>query len=185
VDKLLDQFFPLKAAHMAAQGISNAFSPPGAEDFVREACHAGLADGRPQLELHALMSGDEALAIYGGVQDGKRYSLMINTYTLGDASRHSPGLVLLLHVIGSCADRGFTSFDIGVGRETYKSFFCREEETLVDSYLPLSAVGRLAAYAFSAAGETKRIIKDNPRLLSAAKFARSFGVKRTRTEAKD
>ena len=46
---------------------------------------------------------------------------MFNTYTLSEHSRHSPGLILLMHMIEDCAARGVRSFDIGVGRARYKS----------------------------------------------------------------
>ena len=73
---------------------------------------------------------------------------MFNTYTLGENARHSPGLILLMHMIGECADRGLRSFDIGVGEAHYKSFFCKEPEPLFDIFLPLTPRGRLAAPAF-------------------------------------
>ena len=59
---------------------------------------------------------------------------MFNTYTLGENARHSPGLVLLTHMVADSAARGLRSFDIGVGRAHYKSFFCREPEPLFDTF---------------------------------------------------
>ena len=75
---------------------------------------------------------------------------MFNTYTLGDNARHSPGLILLVHMVNESGARGVRSFDIGVGRAHYKSFFCRESEPLFDTFLPLTPRGRLAAAAFGA-----------------------------------
>ena len=92
---------------------------------------------------------------------------MFNTYTLGENARHSPGLVLLMHMVAECADRGLRSFDIGVGRAHYKSSFCQEPEPLFDTFLPLTLRGRLAAGAFSTAFAAKRMIKQNPALWSA------------------
>src|SRR5690606_19876609 len=59
VDRLLAQFFPLKDAHMAAQGIDNVFAEPGAQDFIRDICRIGLAADRPVLQLHALEADGE------------------------------------------------------------------------------------------------------------------------------
>ena len=97
---------------------------------------------------------------------------MFNTYTLGDNSRHSPGLILLVHMVTACAARGLRSFDIGVGRAHYKSFFCKEPEPLFDVFYPLTARGRLAAHAFGAAFATKRVIKEKPALWAAVQTLR-------------
>jgi CelD/BcsL family acetyltransferase involved in cellulose biosynthesis len=91
---------------------------------------------------------------------------------MGENARHSPGLVLLMHMVGACADRGLRSFDIGVGRAHYKSFFCREPEPLFDTFLPLTGMGRLAALAFGGAFAGKRVIKQNAALWSAVRTLR-------------
>jgi CelD/BcsL family acetyltransferase involved in cellulose biosynthesis len=89
---------------------------------------------------------------------------MFNTYTLSDQARHSPGLILLRHMIGACAERGTASFDIGVGRARYKSFFCKEPEPMFDTFIALTPRGRLALPAFRAAFAAKRTIKSKPAL---------------------
>jgi CelD/BcsL family acetyltransferase involved in cellulose biosynthesis len=142
--------------------------------FVREASHRKLPDGRPLIELHALEGGGEVLALYGAVVDSYRFSAMFNTYTLSPHARHSPGLILLQHMIAACAQRGARSFDIGVGRAHYKSFFCKEPEPLFDNFLALTPRGRLAAPAFSGAFAAKRMIKSKPALWSAVQFLRRF-----------
>jgi len=167
VDRLLDSFFRLKSAHMAAQGLGNVFAEPGVAEFLRAACHGRLPDGKPLIEIHALEGGGEVLALFGTTVDEYRFSSMFNTYTLGDHARHSPGLILLMHMVGDCAKRGVRSFDIGVGRAHYKSLFCREAEPLFDTFLPLTARGRIAATAFSSTFAAKRAIKQNRALWSA------------------
>ena len=174
IDGLLDQFFALKSIHMAEQGLPNVFAEPGVADFLREACHRKLANGRPLIEIHALVGGGEVLALFGTIVDDYRFSSMFNTYTLGENARHSPGLILLMHMIGECADRAVRSFDIGVGRAHYKSFFCKELEPLFDIFLPLTPRGRLAAPAFGAAFAAKRLIKQKPALWAAVQFLRRF-----------
>jgi CelD/BcsL family acetyltransferase involved in cellulose biosynthesis len=167
VDRLLDSFFRLKSAHMAAQGLGNVFAEPGVAEFLRVACHSRLPDGKPLIEIHALEGGGEVLALFGTTVDEYRFSSMFNTYTLGAHARHSPGLILLMHMVGDCARRGVRSFDIGVGRAHYKSLFCREAEPLFDTFLPLTARGRIAAAAFSSTFAAKRAIKQNRALWSA------------------
>jgi len=172
IDRLLERFFTLKSAHMAARGVGNVFAEAGVPEFLREACHRRLPDGRRLVEIHALEGGGEVLALFGAVVDGYRFSSMFNTYTLGEHSRHSPGLILLRHMIAECASRGLRSFDIGVGRAHYKSFFCREPEPLVDTFLPLTPRGRVAAAGFGAALATKRAIKQNRTLWAAIQTLR-------------
>jgi CelD/BcsL family acetyltransferase involved in cellulose biosynthesis len=172
VDRLLDGFFALKSTHMAAQGLGNVFAEAGVAEFLREACHHRLPSGRRLIEIHALEGGGEVLALFGTTVDDYRFSSMFNTYTLGENARHSPGLVLLMHMIADCAARGLRSFDIGVGRAHYKSFFCREPEPLFDTFLPLTLRGRLAAAAFATAFAARRVIKQNRTLWGAVQALR-------------
>jgi CelD/BcsL family acetyltransferase involved in cellulose biosynthesis len=161
VERLLNAFFPLKAAHMKALGIPNIFSDPVHEAFVREACHLGLSTGKPLIEIHALECDAELLAIFGAINDGRRASGMFNTYTLSENARSSPGLILLVHLIGDIAARNVQQFDLGVGEASYKTFFCKEEEPLFDSFLPVTPMGKLAALAAKTSGHVKRHIKQN------------------------
>jgi CelD/BcsL family acetyltransferase involved in cellulose biosynthesis len=174
IDRLLEAFFALKAVHMRAQGLTNVFADPGVAAFVRQACHIRLADGRPLIEIHALEGDGEVLALFGAVVDPYRFSAMFNTYTLSRHARQSPGLILLQHMIGACAQRGARSFDIGVGRAHYKSFFCKDPEPLFDSFLALTLRGQLAAPALRATFLAKRIVKNKPALWAAVQFARRF-----------
>jgi CelD/BcsL family acetyltransferase involved in cellulose biosynthesis len=177
IDRLLERFLALKAAHMAAQGLGNVFAEAGVAEFLRASCHCRLPNGRPLIEIHALEGGGDVLALFGATADNYRFSSMFNSYTLGDNSRHSPGLILLAHMVTECAGRGLRSFDIGVGRAHYKSFFCREPEPLFDTFLPLTPRGRLAAAAFSAGFATKRAIKGNPTLWTAIQALRRVGAR--------
>jgi CelD/BcsL family acetyltransferase involved in cellulose biosynthesis len=172
IDRLLDQFFALKAAHLAAQGLGNVFAEPGVAEFLRRSCHCRLENGRPLIEIHALESADEVLALFGTIVDEYRCSSMFNTYTLGDSARNSPGLILLGHMVTACAGRGIQSFDIGVGRAPYKSFFCPEREPLFDSFVPLTSLGRVGAAAFTAAFAAKRAIKQSRPLWTTVQMAR-------------
>jgi len=172
VGRLLDWFFRVKAMHLAAQGLTNAFAEPGIEDFVRDICHLGLAGGRPLTELHAIEGGGELLAIFGGTGDGRRFSSMFNTYTAGRKARYSPGLVLLTHMVTELGERGFAGLDLGAGDAGYKRGFCRESEPLFDSFLPLTALGHCAAAGARASTSLKRGIKHTPRLWSALQTLR-------------
>jgi CelD/BcsL family acetyltransferase involved in cellulose biosynthesis len=164
VDRLLNAFFPLKAAHMQAQSLPNSFADPRHEAFLRHACQRRLPSGAPLVDIHAIEGGGDMIAIFGAINDGRRSSGMFNTYTLSTNARQSPGLILLVHVITDLAERGVRSFDLGVGEAKYKTIFCKEAEPLFDSFLALTPLGRLAALAASAGGRIKRQIKQNERL---------------------
>ncbi|HEY7246560.1 MAG TPA: GNAT family N-acetyltransferase [Xanthobacteraceae bacterium] len=172
IDRLLDRFFCLKASHMAAQGLDNVFADPGIPEFLRSACHHKLANGRPLIELHALEVNGEVLALFGTIVDRYRCSSMFNTYTLGENARHSPGLILLVHMINEFSARGVRTFDIGVGRAHYKSFFCREPEPLFESFIGLTPRGLMLALAFASVFSMKRLIKRNPALWAAVQLLR-------------
>jgi CelD/BcsL family acetyltransferase involved in cellulose biosynthesis len=174
IDRLLDTFFALKAVHMSSQGLGNVFAEPGVADFLRQACHVELPGGRPLIEIHALEGDGEVLALYGAVVDDLRFSSMFNTYTLGRHARHSPGLILLQHMIADCGQRGLDSFDLGVGKAHYKSFFCKEPEPLFDTFLALTPGGQLAALAFRGTFAAKRVIKAKPILWAGVQFLRRF-----------
>ncbi|MFL9823901.1 GNAT family N-acetyltransferase [Rhodoplanes sp. SY1] len=161
-DRVLDAFLAQKAAQFAAQGIRNVFTAPGVEDFLRAACHAGLADGRPGIELHALEGGGEVIAVMGGVCDQYRFSCMFNAYTTSENGRWSPGLILIGHIARDCATRGVASFDLGPGAASYKTFFCREPQGLFDSMVPVSLAGRVAALGLAGVASAKRRAKESP-----------------------
>lgn len=171
-DRYLDAFLSQKAAHLKAQGLPNIFDDDKVVAFLRAACHQGLAEGRPVIELHALECDSEVIAIFGGVNNGRRLSCMINSYTPSEASRWSPGLILMTHLIMRCGDQGITSLDLGAGYASYKTFFCKETEDSFDTILGITPAGRLAAGASSTVLRLKRWIKANPALWAAIKTLR-------------
>jgi CelD/BcsL family acetyltransferase involved in cellulose biosynthesis len=152
---------------MTEQGLPNVFAEQGVQAFLRSACHQGLGDGRPSIELHGLKIDDELLALFGVLADGQSLSVMVNTYTLSDNARHSPGLILILHLIQACADRGIGSFDLGAGDAQYKSWFCKQPVALFDSFLPLTPVGHLSAVALDMTNTLKREVKNSSALWNA------------------
>jgi CelD/BcsL family acetyltransferase involved in cellulose biosynthesis len=166
VTRLLDAFFAIKPLRMAEQKIRNVFAEPGTEAFIRHACLDGLTAGKAVIELHGLECDAEVIAIFAGIGDGHRFSTMFNTYTMSEAARSSPGLVLIRNMIEHNAKLGFSSFDFGVGTDEYKLQFCKDErQPLFDSFVALSAKGQLAAKVLSLETGLKRLIKRSPRAM--------------------
>lgn len=139
INRALEAFFVIKPQRMALQNLPDVFADPGVDDFIREICDT--SSGKPAVVIHTLECDDEVIAIFTGVEDGQRFSMMFNTYTLSENARYSPGLILVRHIIDHYAARGFTSLDLGVGLAHYKTMFCKQREELFDSFIPLTAAG--------------------------------------------
>jgi CelD/BcsL family acetyltransferase involved in cellulose biosynthesis len=149
------------------------FAEPGVEDFVRDACSIPLSDGGRVIDIHALECDDEVIAIFAGVADGHRFSMMFNTYTMSGNSRYSPGLILMRNIIDHYAAHGYRALDLGIGSDEYKRMFCKGDEPIFDCFIPLTSRGRLAAAAMSGINRAKHLVKHNPALLHMAQRLRS------------
>ena len=165
IARLLDWFFRVKPVRMAQQRLPNVFAETGVAEFIRHACLVRRPEGGRLIDIHALECDEEIIAIYAGVADGQRFSMMFNTYTLSDHARFSPGLLLIRNIVDHYAARGYRALDLGVGSDGYKQMFCKRQEPIFDSFVPLSPIGQIAAVAMSAAGHGKRLVKHNPALL--------------------
>ncbi|RXH14331.1 GNAT family N-acetyltransferase [Bradyrhizobium guangzhouense] len=175
VTRLLDWFFRIKPARMAEQKLPDVFAEPGVEQFIRGACLAPRGEGRV-IDIHALECDDEVIAIFAGVADGQRFSMMFNTYTMSEHARFSPGLILMRYIIDRYGERGYRSLDLGIGSDDYKRMFCKNDEDIFDSFVPLTPRGKLAAMAMSSINHGKRLVKQNQMLFDLARRLRqAFG----------
>jgi CelD/BcsL family acetyltransferase involved in cellulose biosynthesis len=172
IKRLLDWFFAIKPLRMAEQKLPNVFAETRVEDFVRSACMAGLAGGGHAIDIHALECDDEVIAIFAGVADGHRFSMMFNTYTMSGRARYSPGLILMRYIIDHYGEQRYRALDLGIGSDDYKRLFCKGDEPIFDSFIPLTSRGRLAATAMSGFNRTKRLVKHNRILLDLAQRVR-------------
>jgi CelD/BcsL family acetyltransferase involved in cellulose biosynthesis len=173
IKRLLDWFFAIKPLRMAEQKLPNVFADPGVEDFIRAACMAPLSSGHRAIDIHALESDDEVIAIFAGVADGHRFSMMFNTYTMSESSKYSPGLILMRSIIDHYAQNGYRALDLGIGSDDYKKLFCKNDEPIFDSFIPLTMRGKMAAAAMSGIVATKRLVKHNQTLFHLAQKLRS------------
>jgi len=134
---------------------------------------APLAGGGHAIDIHALECDAEVIAIFAGVADGHRFSMMFNTYTMSESARHSPGLILMRDIVDHYAGLGYRALDLGIGSDDYKRLFCKDDEPIFDSFIALSARGKLAATAMSGINRAKHVVKHNPALLQMAQKLRS------------
>jgi CelD/BcsL family acetyltransferase involved in cellulose biosynthesis len=173
VKRVLDWFFAVKPLRMAEQKLPNVFAEPGVEDFIRGACMTKLAGAGRVIDIHALECDDELIAIFAGVADGHRFSMMFNTYTISGSSRFSPGLILMRNIIDHYAERGYRALDLGIGSDDYKKLFCKSEEPIFDCFIPLSLRGKAAASAMSGLNRAKYLVKHHQPLLDMARTLRT------------
>ena len=173
IKRLLDAFFRIKPLRMAEQKLPNVFAEPGIEDFIRTTCMTPLTGGGHVIDIHALECDDEVIAIYAGVADGHRFSMMFNTYTMSANSRYSPGLVLMRNIVDHYAARGYRAVDLGIGSDDYKKLFCKGDEPIFDCFIPLSRRGSITAAAMSGINRAKHLVKHTPALLQLAQRLRS------------
>jgi CelD/BcsL family acetyltransferase involved in cellulose biosynthesis len=173
INRVLDAFFQLKPLRMAEQNLPNVFADPGIEPFIREACLARSPTGERAIAIHALECDEEVIAMFAGVADGHRFSMMFNTYTLSANAKFSPGLILMRDIIDHYAEAGYTSLDLGIGADDYKRLFCKDEQAIFDSFLPLTTRGAIAAVGLSSLTHAKRLVKQTPALMQMTQMLRN------------
>jgi CelD/BcsL family acetyltransferase involved in cellulose biosynthesis len=166
IRRVLDAFFKQKSARMHALGMPDVFAAPSVRRFIEAAASEPWTGGTPLIELYALYVDDIIVATMGGIVGGGRFCAMVNSITQGRFAVESPGEQLIVNLVRGCCERGLDTFDLGLGEAHYKNLFCGDTEPLFDSYLPLSAGGRLLARAFAVAATIKRTIKQHTALWS-------------------
>jgi CelD/BcsL family acetyltransferase involved in cellulose biosynthesis len=168
----LDAFFKQKSARMRVLGNPNVFAAAEVRRFVEAAAAERLPNGDPLIEIYALSVNDIIVATMGGIVGGGRFCAMFNSIAQGRYAIESPGEQLIVNLVRRCCERGFTSFDLGIGEAHYKNLFCGDTEPLFDSFLPLSRAGRPLAAAARMTAVIKRAIKQRPALWSLVRAMR-------------
>jgi CelD/BcsL family acetyltransferase involved in cellulose biosynthesis len=170
--QVLNTFFAQKAARMAELGVADAFAAPGMRDFIAAAATERLGDACPAIELYALSVGDAIVATYAGLVADGRFCAIFNSIIRNELAHESPGQLLLVDLVRMCCERGLHTFDLGVGEATFKQLFCNEPEPLIDSFLPLTPLGHVAAAAWRVHAAAKGRIKRSPAIWGAVQAAR-------------
>jgi CelD/BcsL family acetyltransferase involved in cellulose biosynthesis len=167
--RVLAAFLAHKRAQAEAGALVNDFQATEAERFLELAATEGLAEGRQALELHALVRNERIIAVFGGLAGEGRFCGMITSHDVeSEVARFSPGELLILEVIRNVTERGFSTFDLGVGEARYKDVVCELDERLSDAAIGFTAKGRLLAAAFLVQRRLKRWVKHTPWALQIA-----------------
>ena len=128
-----------------------------------DALATGHGGGAPSLDLYALSVGERIVATYGGLPRGRNWHGLINSFNPApEIARSSPAELLLRFLIRDLASRGIERFDLGVGESRYKSAITEETIELVDTIVPVTALGRMGAKVERARLATKRWVKRTP-----------------------
>jgi len=84
--------------------------------FYPRRLHGAACGGGHAIDVHALECDDEVIAVYAGVADRHRFSMMFNTH-MSDNSRYSPGLILMRNIVDHYARAVIAALDLGrIGR---------------------------------------------------------------------
>ncbi|GAC1042593.1 GNAT family N-acetyltransferase [Rhizobium sp. No.120] len=170
-DALLDLFFRQKAARFRGAGLPDAFK----DARIKAALHAmlrrresGTADST--LQIHALQLKGEheghVPAIAALSRKGDHVICQFASIDEALVAEASPGELLFWLMIERLHREGIALFDFGIGDQIYKRSWCPMETVQHDLFLPVSAVGRLAAMASRGMTRTKVAIKSNKKLYS-------------------
>ena len=159
--RILNAFFAQKLARFEEKHIDSTFERPAARGFI-EACVASGA-----VTLYGLDWGGRIVATYGGGGQAQRFSAMFNSFDADeDISKSSPGDLLLFSLMKQLGGAGYETLDLGIGEARYKNAVCDIAEPLADTFLAVSARGRLARAGFVAALAAKAAIKASPKAMA-------------------
>lgn len=173
IPMLLDRFFALKAIRFREAGISDVFADQKTRAFFRGLFTSGMATSPHSYEVHALMVGNEAVAIIGcTIHDGR---LTVEFGTFDERFYNAgPGELLFFSAIRHACERGVSTFDFGIGDETYKRGWCDIETHHADTAIGLSAFGKARALLHVTRSRLVARVKADPRLWAFARKIRQM-----------
>lgn len=187
--ELLGLFFQQKAIRFKALGLPNVFHALETQAFFHELVHGGGSREDMPLELHALRFHGEHQGAIGAIaglsRKGDHVICQFGSIDETVLPEASPGELLFWMMIERACREGAAVFDFGLGDQGYKRSWCTEETVQHDILLPISAVGRMAAFAQRGVNKGKAAIKGNPHLYALIQRLRSQADDRPAPERED
>ena len=173
VDRLISEFFVLKAARFRKRGIPDVFAPAEVQTFFRRLFLDALAHDPLPFDLYGL-------EVSGQIYNVKGFSHfeggMVSEFCAmrdDDDVGLSPGFYMDYVLMEQAGAQGLTIYDFSVGDEEYKRSWCELETWLFDIVLPLTLKGRVLFGWKLARAKAVRSIKSNDRLWSLGKRLRT------------
>ncbi|EKF20240.1 GNAT family N-acetyltransferase [Nitratireductor pacificus] len=171
-DAMLDAFFAMKRHRFAKMGIRDVFAAESVQQAFRTLFGDAVRAEEPAFVMHGLEVGGRLRAVTGSSRTATRMICEFSSITEDELSDISPGAFLFFENIEEACGDGLQVYDFSVGDEYYKRLWCDLETVQFDTFVPLTARGRLLALSRSGLAHAKRRINGNPRLWSAAKWLR-------------
>ena len=172
---MLDAFFSQKAARFKLLGISDPFANQSVVAFITSAALQGLSENQPAISLFAMMAGERVLSVFGGSIHAGRFTGMFTSFDAEPSiAKYSPGDLLLMNLVTMMCEKGLHTFDLGTGEANYKGDYCKVEEPLFDTLLPMTLKGRMLASMQSAKQASKRWVKQNGPAMAVVQRLRQF-----------
>ncbi|WFS01957.1 GNAT family N-acetyltransferase [Rhizobium tumorigenes] len=176
--QMLDLFLQQKAERFRAAGLPDVFQGSDARDFLLRLLAMKNIDGDSiALELHAIrLKGrhDGHLpAIAALSRKGDHVICQFASIDESVVPEASPGELLFWVMIEKCQESGVALFDFGIGDQLYKRSWCPVQTVQHDILLPVSPLGRVAAFGQRSMTRAKALIKGNPRLYGAIQELRA------------
>ncbi|MBC2884909.1 GNAT family N-acetyltransferase [Ochrobactrum sp. CM-21-5] len=172
-DGLLDLFFEMKAHRFRQMGISDPFADAGVQAFFKALFAKAVCQADATNELRFLEAGGVVRSIIGKTISKTGPTVDFGAIADDDLITASPGEFLFFEDIKRSCDIGHPVYSLGIGDEPYKRDWCDIEFAIYDTVLPLSAKGRMYAFAQTLTAGLAVIVKRNPRLWQFAKTVRS------------
>ncbi|MCA1297200.1 GNAT family N-acetyltransferase [Stappia indica] len=170
----LDTLIAQRGARQESSGIPNVFEPEDVRAFLSEQLTKALDDGSDSFMIHALIVGDAVKATYLSGLQFDRFHAYTNSIS-EDVAACSPGDILLNHVVAEACALGAATFDFGLGAERYKTAWA-DKEVLMDIEIPVTFKGRCAEMSVRALRNSKRYIRNSPRLWAIVRRLRRLGL---------
>ncbi|WP_108820314.1 GNAT family N-acetyltransferase [Pseudovibrio sp. Alg231-02] len=159
----IDAMIRQRELRQAETGIPTAFALPNYQCFVREAFSNLSQDDSPSKPVvYSLKLDDEIISTCLSLMSGKRVYCYCTSIINGELMRHSPGELLMQHVIEDMCNEGMEIFDFGLGEERFKLAWA-EPEHLKDWIEPLTFKGKLVAALENVILSSKRKLRNNER----------------------
>lgn len=172
VDRLIEEFFIMKAARLGEAGIANTFAAPQVQAFFRMLFREAAELQYQPFRLHGLEVAGEIRAVNG--LSFTNHSMVCEFGSIREtASKASPGYLLDYCEIEQACEEKMKLFDLSVGDEPYKRSWCDVETWQFDVLQPLTAKGHVAVFYERARARTVGFVKSNRTIWSLVKMARA------------
>lgn len=161
-----------RETRQAETGIPTAFSSTNYQSFIRDAFANLSRETSPTKPIiYSLRLEGEIISTCLSLKAADRLYCYCTSIINGELMRHSPGELLMQHVIEDMCEEGMTVFDFGLGEERFKLSWA-EPEFLQDWIEPLTLKGKIASALENLKLITKRKLRNNQQFWKFYRYIR-------------